>query len=440
MMKHRHLKLAVAALLAFVTVFPLLFTGAYAGDGTENIPLSKCEAYLISTPASGKVLKSENADKQIFPASTVKIMSGLLLCEQFAGRLDEHVTITEPMIKDVGASRHMGLKVGNTPTVRDLLYLGFCGGFNDAVKALAVLHYGSEEGIVAAMNIRAASLGMKDTFYANVGGIHDPSMHTTVNDLAILAAEAMKNSLFMTVSSALSYSTEGLYSPFSFPNYNSIISSGQYRNTLCRGMNAGSTPQAGNVLVTVAEKNGVSYLCIVMGAQKDDDNNYSYIIANRLISWAINRYGTKKLLSSADVICEIPVTLSVKTKSVICIPAEDVTAFLPLDYEVGKEITRTYELFADTLEAPVELGAKVGTVTVFCDGDAVATVDLVTKTAAEKNEFLGALEKIKAFSKSDVFIGTVITAAALIILWIIINAIIKGTRKKKRKNPQKLKK
>ncbi len=422
-----------AALLAvIISALLLLSFAAAAEDGTEKIPLSRSKAYLISTVENGKILKSANTEERISPASTVKIMSGLLLCEAFSERLDEKITVTSAQIKDV-SGRYAGLAAGQTPTVRDLLYMGFCGGFNDAIRILATVQYGSDEGLISAMNMRAAFLGMKSTFYVNSTGVHNDNMFTTVSDLQKLALAAYSCNLYMTVSSATAYSTEGLYSPFSFENYNKIISSGQYRNTLCRGINAGSTPEDGYSLVTIAEKNGVPYLCIVMGAESDSEGIYSYIIANQLLTWAINRYGTVSLLSQSDVICELEVRLSVKTKSLTAVPAEDVSAFLPLTYTVGKEITRTYELDSEKLDAPVSDGQKVGTVTVYCEGTEFATVDLVVRGSAEKSELLEGLQKIMDFSKSDFFKGILISAAILIIVFITVRAFVIGTRNKNRR-------
>ena len=424
-------KYGIVLLTLLLLLFSVPAVHAETDDGTASLQLDKAKAYLIGTANGEKILKSSPTDTVISPSSTVKIMSGYLLCEYFANRLDEKITVTAEMVKNV-SGRYVGMKAGATPTVRDLLYMGFCGGFNDAILILACTAYGSEAELVNAMNVKAAELGMKSTFYANATGLDSKTMYTTVGDLQKLAAAAWQSTLYMTVTSAQSYATEGLYSPFSFNNYNDLIAPGSYRNPLCKGMNAGNTPESGYAVVTVAEKKGVAYLCIVMGAEKDDTATYSYLLANRLISWAYDRYGTKTLLETSRIICEIPVTLSVKTDSVPVVPADSISAFVPLSYSLDNEVTYEYELDAESLTAPVEVGMHVGRITVYCDGQAIGTVALITKSGAEKSMLLEWIDSIRAFTKSDFFAGFLITALILTVLWVIFRAIYRGTARKRR--------
>jgi len=427
----KYIKTLTAAILAAL-LFILPFSSfAEENDGTEDIPLEKATAYYIGTADGAKALKSSDLSARFNPASTVKIMSGLLMCEFYADRLDERINVTDDMVEGV-TGRYVGMKKGSKPTVRDLLYLGFCGGFNDAVMILGYNAYGSELDFVTAMNRKAAELGMKDTFYSNSTGVHNANNTTTLKDLKTLAVAAYQCKLYMTVTSAVSYSTEGLGTPFSFTNTNSLLTSGTYTNNLCRGMNAGNTPESGYGVVTVAEKNGVPYVCIVMGAQSDTKTTYSFAIANKLIAWAFNRYGTKTLIDTTLVVCEIPVSMSVKTKSVVVVPDDSVSAFIPLSYTLGNEITYEYELFDETLDAPVEAGQKVGRITVYCEGSAIATVGLITKNAADKSDILEGMQKIKDFTSGDFFIGTCITAAVLTFLYLTALAFIRGSKKKKK--------
>ena len=103
------------------------------GESVIKCPdADKANAIYFYSYDSRSVLYSKNEKKLIPPASTVKIMTGLIACEKLAKRLDEYLVITDDMLKGHTGSS-MGLKVGMTVSVTDLLYGALCGGGNDSV-------------------------------------------------------------------------------------------------------------------------------------------------------------------------------------------------------------------------------------------------------------------------------------------------------------------
>ena len=130
----------------------------------------------------------------MFPGSSVKMMTGLIACEMLGTRLDEVVEITDELIK--GAQGwNIKLKAGMRVTVKDLLYGVLCGCGNDATTAIATLCSGGVNSFVEYMNIKAESLGMKNTHFTNPTGIDDSLMYSTLSDIMIIAKEVCKNQL-----------------------------------------------------------------------------------------------------------------------------------------------------------------------------------------------------------------------------------------------------
>ena len=435
---------AFCAAVAALFIIPLIQPGVRA-EKLEEIPLNKADAVYLYNIENDMLLTSKDPDRLLYPASTVKIMTGLICCEYFAGRLDEKIRVTEQMVSFI-EGRYMGIRAGSTPTVRDLLYLGFCGGFNDAIVIMEYVISGSEAAFVAEMNNRAKGLGMTSTIFTNATGVHNENMHTTAEDLAKLALIASKNGLYMTVTSAVSYSTEGFASVFSFDNYNQLISGGRYHNKLCRGLNAGSTPAAGGAAVTIAEKDGASVLCIVLGGVTDDfNNNYTYILSSRLIDWAFDSFGYVDVFSTSDVICEVPVDLAMDTDSVTAVPERTVTYYLPKSVKVSPtpgdnpdaDVTYTFRLTEQKLEAPVESGRSIGFLSVYYKGKLIDSVVLVSGKSVDKSQLLYLFDRIKAFSKSDFFIGALITAGICSMIYITAAAIVRGSAKKGRKKSRR---
>ena len=203
---------------------------------------------LLCNLENNLTLYEKNADTLVYPASGVKILTGLLACRALAERTEESVTITDAMIAGV-TGRRMGLAKGEVLTVADLLYAAICGGYNDAACAVACLSSGSVAAFVQDMNRECERIGTTKTKITNPTGLHDPAMITCARDMALIAREAYANSLFMVISSTRTYTVPETNVAASrlITNRNALISdsSRNYYNGYCRGMNAGMTDEGG---------------------------------------------------------------------------------------------------------------------------------------------------------------------------------------------------
>ena len=423
------LLLTAALLIAFlltVSVLPL----CASAKSFDEIKTDNAEAIYMYNIENDRILYQKNTDARIQPVSTVKIMVGLIATEALSSKLDELVTITPQMIEGV-AGQHYNIVPGHVLSIRDLLYLAFCGGCHRSINILAHVISGNVPNFISLMNAKAAELGMTDTLYTNVTGMHAAGMYTTVDDIAKLCLEASRNPLLMQITTVDAHKTDMLGEKnFTFENRNYLVGTGytaKYFNKLCHGLAAGSTEEDGYCVATIADDGSLSYLCIVMGATSDDDEGiHSYVIANDLIKWAYSDWGYVEVVSTATVVCEIPVTMSLDIDSVLVIPSKTVSIYLPKSSAVGNGITHSYTLNAEELQAPVSEGAHVGIITAYYEGKELVTVDLVTKTSVAQSEVLYSLMKIREISQSRVFIASVISAVVLITLYIIVKAFIRG--------------
>lgn len=426
------LLLTAALLVSFLSLFAI-FPSAETLDGINTDGARAIYVYNIE---NDRVLYSQNTDEVIQPVSTVKIMAGLIATETLADRLDDVVVITAGMIEGV-IGQHYNINPGHNLSVRDLLYLAFCGGCHRSINILAHVISGNVPNFITLMNTKAAELGMADTYYANATGMHHNEMRTTVNDIAKLCLAASGNQLLMQITTADAYTTEKLGEKnFTFENRNYLVGTGYtpaYFNPLCHGLSAGSTIESGYCVATIADNGDLSYLCIVMGAGTDENGNIqSYVIANDLIDWAYSSWGYVEVISEGTTICEMPVTMSMDIDSVLIIPSRSVSVYLPTSMVPGSDITYSYSLNSEKLQAPVAEGAQVGFITAYSDGKEIATVELVTKTSVAQSEILYTLTRIKEISQSRVFKASVIFAISFTVLYIIIKAIIRGSASNKR--------
>lgn len=375
------------------------------------------------------ILYEKNSTAKVYPASSVKIMTGLLACRALVDRQDEAVTVTAAMLS--GASgRTMGLQIGEVLTIRDLLYATLCGGYNDAACVLACLSSGSVVSFVEEMNREAARIGAAATNYTNPTGLHDEAMATTAADTALVAREAWQNELFMACTSAVNYTIPATNTSDEryFSNRNSLLSdrSGTYYNGYCQGMNAGMIDESvsgigGWCVVTVWEKNGASNLAIVMeGADVDigeDVPAYRYV--NRLLAWADRNYGYRRVLTEGEVFSTHPVTMTGigESEADLVVP-QDVLLYLPKSVDLASALTFNYTLNGDELTAPLTEGERVGMLTVTYQGQAVGSVPLIVTESFERNGFLDFLASSRSYLTSRAFMATVVCFVILVLIYL----------------------
>ena len=152
------------------------------------------KAWIVMDSQTGEVLIAANADQAVFPASTTKIMTAVLVLE--ADRLDQIVAVSPTAIALPSGSSKIGLIAGEEMRIRDLLAGLMLGSGNDAANVLAEALAGSNEAFAGLMNAKATELGMNGSHFCNPSGLHDPAHVVTARDMAILAAYAMKTSFF----------------------------------------------------------------------------------------------------------------------------------------------------------------------------------------------------------------------------------------------------
>ena len=435
-MKMIRKKWRAAALIACLCAIFALLVPASAAEIPPLPDLSAAKVAYLYNIDHDVALAEKGMNEKIFPSSTVKIMSGLVAVTELAGRLDEEITITAGMREDY-YSIDFSLRVGDKLTVRDLLYLGFCGCYHDAIAVIEHIVAGGANGFVKLMNDRAAELGMENTLYTNSTGVYDEKMYSTGADIARLALAAQKSTLYMTITSAPDYTPEGLknYSDPSFNNRNYLVGRGRskdYFNPVFRGMSAGQNASNEFNVVSVAVRDGVSYLVMVLGAPTDSEGRIlSYVLASELAEWAFTSYGEVLLLADSEIMGEIPVELGQDVSGVLVVPEESVSTYDLLSLAGDMERVRvSVKITVPSLTAPVTAGTRVGTVTVLIDGEEYRTVPLVTKTGAARSKLDYFFSRITSFARSRVFIASVVAGAFYTLIYLIIRAKNKGKKKR----------
>ena len=259
-----------AALLAAVLFFPVKVNG-----------ISARQAILMDA-RTGRILYEKNIDRQGLIASTTKIMTALVVCEQC--NVLDRVRIPKEAVGIEGSSIY--LKEGEVLTVQDLLYGLMLHSGNDAAVALAIYCGGTVEGFAELMNDKAHRLGLRNTHFVNPNGLDSPGHYSTPRDLAVLAAYAMENPVFAMTVSAKTVTAGGR----SLRNHNKLL----WRLEGADGVKTGYTKAAGRILVSSATRQGRRLICVTMDAPGDWQDH------TRLIEQGFQNYEVRQLVTKGE--------------------------------------------------------------------------------------------------------------------------------------------
>lgn len=232
----------------------------------DNVSI-QAEGGIVMDADTGTVLYGKNIYNSYYPASITKVLTALIVIERCD--LDEMVTFSHDAVFNVEAgSKSAGLDVGDVLSVRDCLYALLLQSANEAANALAEHVAGSVEAFSEIMNVRAVSLGCKNSHFSNPSGLNDPAHYTSAYDMALIGRAALNNDTFMEIDSTLYYdlpptkrNKEGLRI---YPGHKMIKKNMPEYYSGALGGKTGYTSLAGNTLVTFARRDGMTLVAVVL--------------------------------------------------------------------------------------------------------------------------------------------------------------------------------
>ena len=224
-----------------------------------ELPLAAKGAIVIDS-YSGRPLYEKNADEPLYPASTTKIMTALLVIE--AGDLEREVEVTEEDAR-VGESS-LNIRAGERYTRRQMLYGLMLKSANDVAHALGRDNAGTAEAFGLKMTIRARELGATTTNFRNANGLHDGQHYTTPRDLAQIARAAMQQPLFRKIVATLEHPWVTSFSSHPLRNHNRLLR--EFPG--CIGVKTGYTYPAQQVLASAAMRENREVLAVIMHSDK----------------------------------------------------------------------------------------------------------------------------------------------------------------------------
>ena len=423
----------------FISLLLVLCAFPFSSSAAEITPPSMDEATAIYLKhlESDLLVTSKNENFVVGAGSTVKIMSGLLLCEKLSTHLQESIFITDELYASVPKNPGRTLKqkvgdlVGDTITVEQLLWAAICGSYNDVFYVLATLASGSVGAFVDEMNARAAEMGLTNTVFEDITGIIDGS-RTTAAETAQIALLSYQNPYYMAICNERSFYFSSTQKAETLFNNNKLVSSDEdpkYYNEKCNGISAGSSTRDGNCVVTIAKQNNQTYICVVMGGKEVGNTElFGYRITNRLVNWVFSAYEYMQILTPNTKICTLNVKVSDSVSGVDVINKDSLSAYLPKGLEIGKDIIYSIRLTETELEAPVEKDQFVGYVAVLYNGQVLGTAPLYTANEASRSPIGHSLGAIRSWLENRAVIAGIVFFVVGVSAYIIVEYILQRKR------------
>ena len=261
-------------------------------------PLIGAEGAILMEANTGAILYAKNIDEKLYPASTTKIMTGLLAYEN--SKLDEDVVFSYDAVHSVSrGDSNIGMDAGEIIPMNKALEGMMIISANEVANAIAEHVGGSIDGFVAMMNAKAEEIGCTNTHFSNPNGLHDENHYTTCRDLAMIAKYYFGYDYLASLSREPScefVATDTQPDSFKLNTKNMLVKGKKYEYEYLLGSKTGYTSEARQTLVSAAKKDGMELICVIM----KEESPYQYEDTVALFNYGFENFKKVNIVENQD--------------------------------------------------------------------------------------------------------------------------------------------
>ena len=328
------------------------------------LELNSKKAILINLN-DDMVLYEKDSEEKTSIASLTKIVTAITIIE--TSNLDDEVSITYNMLKNLDGYVKVGLRYGNKITVKDLLYALILPSAGDAAQSLAIYKSGSIEKFADLMNYKVNEMGAYNTHFTNPVGMDDTDNYSTAKDLSIILKHALQNETFKTIFETDEYFIKSLNKKVV-----KTIKEKSIDTSIIKGAKTGYTEDAGRCLASTATINGVDYLFVNLNANpntldyiKDAINTYEYYSSN---------YGYVTIVDENEVLYTLKIKGS-KEKEYDILSDKKVEKYL--SNQIKKSDIKIEYDGIDYIDRKIHKNDKIGTISFKYEDETLYTMDII---------------------------------------------------------------
>ena len=396
--------------LILIPIISLIIVPKHLAASNEFIDIT-AEAAIIIDYDSGKILWEKNSSEKLYPASTTKILTGIVAIENITN-LNEIVKISRNASGT--NSSFFPFKIGDRISIMDLLKAALINSNNNATIAIAEYVSGSEKDFVKLMNEKAREIGALDTFFQNTNGLDTkyPEHKTTARDLAIIAKYCMNNELFKKITRIKNDYIIINDEKVDIFNTNILLFF-----DYIKGIKTGFTENAGHCLVLYSERQGLKLITVVL---KSEDNKRAADIL-KLIDWANDNYSNTNIVNCSKIYKTIKIRNGPSEVSLDLYPQTDFTQLVNINDKI--EIIET---LSTDLVLPVAKGQEIGKISVYINNENVKDIKVISKNSIDKPIITQSIVVEKNQNPKKVLIFLLPFYFLIFIFIIIKNLFIRG--------------
>lgn len=405
-----------AILFSFVLIVVLALPVAAEGEsGTlaDTAPAPTAPAAYVVNLDTNIVVYEKNSETPLSAASLTKMMTTLLLLENYQDQLDT-ISLTAPSYiydliweQSTNAST-ADIRRGETHSLRNLLYAMLLPSGNEAAYIVAdYMGGGSIDSFVAMMNDEAKAVGCTGTTFVDPCGLN-PNNITTARDAYLILRALTAYDIFATVVGTPTYDmgtndryvTPGTYI---LQNTDKLVTNSSYHRDYTKGGKTGSLGEWQN-FAGWHSQDGESYISVLLNVPMESDpegGRPALLETGTIMDWVFNTYTIAPALDTTQPITEVRVAYSTQADTVMLYPADNMMTLLPR--EGGSALTEQIFNVPDELGAPIKQGDIVGTVTLTIQGETIGTADLIAGSDISRNQLLYTISRIGTFFSSTYF-------------------------------------
>ena len=424
-----------AILFSFVLVLIIALPVAAEGESStlaDNAPSLTAPAAYVVNLDTNIVVYEKNSETPLSAASLTKLMTTLLLLENYQDQLDS-ISLTAPSYvydliweQSTNASS-ADIRRGETQSLRNLLYAMLLPSGNEAAYIVAdYMGGGSIDNFVAMMNDEAKAVGCTGTTFVDPCGLN-PNNITTARDAYLILRALTAYDVFSTVVGTPSYdmgtndryTTPGTYI---IQTTDKLITNSSYHRDYTKGGKTGSLGEWQN-FAGWHSQDGESYISILLNVPYDADPEGmrpALVETATIMDWVFDTYTIAPALDTTQPITEVRVAYSTQADTVMLYPADNMMTLLPRDG--GAALTEQVFNVPDQLPAPIKQGDIVGTVTLTIEGETIGTADLIAGSDVSRNQLLYTISRVSLFFSSTYFKVVVILTMLVFGAYLIFTA------------------
>ncbi len=390
----------------------------------KQLPFStKADSYILINADTGAVLSEKNSKKLQYPASLTKIatcsyainQAGDKLDVVFTAERDALVTITEAEMKKMNythphhwlepVATHIGLKVGEKMSLRDLLYGAMIASGGDACNVIAQNIGGNIPNFMEGLNKYLNSIGCKDTVYYNTHGINHPNHQTTAYDLSLMTKEALKDPFFRKIVKSTSFNRPETNKQKAtiYAQSNRLLRKGTYYYPKAIGVKTGFHTPAKHCLAAAATQDGRTLIAIFL---KHPERGEAFVDAKLIFEKAFQEKKVHRTLVQAGPQKHTKLVIGGASPLTTYVDEPAIISYYPAEESIHKCF-----LCWDELTLPIKKGERVGEISI---KDESGHIVKRTILLADADVHPTLLTRIK---ESPVLVGVFVLLAGFAVWW-----------------------